>query len=42
MYKCVKCGGVIEDLPRIIRCPNCASKVFSKQRPPITTNVEAE
>lgn len=33
VYKCGKCGTEVDSLPEgIIRCPNCANKVFYKQR----------
>ena len=34
-YKCGKCGTEVDSLPDgVIRCPNCANKVFYKQRTP--------
>ncbi len=42
MYKCVKCGEIIKELPRSIRCPACAFKIFSKIRTPIARKVKAE
>lgn len=42
MYKCIKCGEIIDTLPKgILRCPNCAGKIFSKQRPPVTKEILA-
>ncbi|HIH21900.1 MAG: DNA-directed RNA polymerase subunit P [Candidatus Diapherotrites archaeon] len=42
VYKCGKCGTEIDSMPEgIIRCPNCANKIFYKQRAPIAKNVKA-
>lgn len=36
MYKCGRCGEIVDALPiGIIRCPNCAYKVFYKVRQPV-------
>jgi len=41
-FKCGKCGTEIDSLPEgTIRCPNCANKVFYKQRTPTAKKVLA-
>ena len=41
MYKCGKCGTVIENITYEVRCPNCAYKVLYKLRSPVAKEVTA-
>jgi len=42
MYKCVRCGKEFDELPKgLIRCPNCAYRILTKKRPPVTRTVQA-
>lgn len=41
-YKCGKCGVELDALPTgLLRCPQCAHKVFYKMRAPVTKEVAA-
>ena len=41
-YKCTKCLNVFDTLPpMLIRCPNCANKIFFKVRQPISKTIKA-
>lgn len=43
MYKCGKCGEEVQFfIGSLIRCPNCAYKVFYKTRQPVARKVKAE
>ncbi len=39
MYKCGKCGTLVEDVSTEVRCPNCAYKIVYKLRSPVTKPV---
>ena len=41
MYKCIKCGRVIEKFADRIRCPYCGNRIFVKLRPEIVKRVQA-
>lgn len=41
MFKCGKCGTVVENLGSEVRCPNCAYKVLYKGRAPVSKLVPA-
>lgn len=42
MYKCTKCGKILEDAPREnVRCPVCANKIITKGRQPVTKTIKA-
>ena len=41
MYKCAKCGAVVQDLAvGVIRCSSCGYKVLFKLREPITKTIK--
>ncbi len=43
MYKCIKCGEIVNQTPTaLIRCANCANKVFYKLRQPVVKTIKAE
>jgi DNA-directed RNA polymerase subunit RPC12/RpoP len=41
MFKCGKCGTVVESISYEVRCPNCAYKVLYKIRSPVSKLVAA-
>ena len=41
MYKCGKCGTIVETIAYEVRCPNCAYKVLYKTRSPVAKEVDA-
>ncbi|MBS3061819.1 MAG: DNA-directed RNA polymerase subunit P [Candidatus Diapherotrites archaeon] len=41
MYKCGKCGTMIESIAYEVRCPNCAYKILYKQRSSVVKEVMA-
>lgn len=41
-YKCSKCGHIFEGVASsLIRCPECANKIFFKARQPVKKEVKA-
>ncbi|MDO8624775.1 MAG: DNA-directed RNA polymerase subunit P [Candidatus Diapherotrites archaeon] len=42
MFKCGKCGTVVESITNEVRCANCAYKVLYKMRSPVSKLVSAQ
>ena len=43
MYTCVSCGFHIDKMdPNYVRCPQCASRIVFKARPPVAKEVSTD